>query len=121
VWGDLATGARPPALPSLRLARLLLRLMDPREGITETQCPECGHVLDAAEAVDDPEVRPSPGDLSICIKCSAILIFTEDMSIRLATDAELDELAEDSPELHRQVRSWAARAARAARFWGEQN
>lgn len=33
-------------------------------------CPVCGTTLDAATALDGEEIKPNPGDVSICIKCA---------------------------------------------------
>lgn len=85
-------------------------MTDPRDGITPTDCPACGYRLDAAQDADGNS-RPASGDVSFCFGCGTILIFTDDMAVRLATDTELDELAKDDPELHRRVRVWAKRAA----------
>jgi hypothetical protein len=88
---------------------------DPREGITPSPCPSCGQPLNAAVAPDTPEARPQPGDLSMCLCCAAFVFFNDDMTLRAATDEELDDLAANPPELHRQMRAWATRA------WGERN
>jgi hypothetical protein len=41
-------------------------------------CPCCGYELDAATAAFE-DVRPAQGDLTVCIKCAALLEFTHDM------------------------------------------
>ncbi len=53
-------------------------------------CPACEHVLSAASSVYDDE-RPRPGDMSICVECRAILVFTNRMTLRRATVDEARE------------------------------
>ena len=56
----------------------------------EVACPFCGHLLDMAMcSPSTPEATPSPGDLSLCINCGGLTIFTEDMGMRVPTDAEM--------------------------------
>ena len=55
-------------------------------------CPGCNYRFDRATSTFDDQVRPKPGDITICIKCATVLIFNGDMSARLATDGDLREL-----------------------------
>jgi hypothetical protein len=61
-----------------------------------TKCPDCGCELDAAtvcdENAEEETVRPSPGDLSVCLKCGAILRFTEIMTI---VRIQLEDIPDD--------------------------
>lgn len=57
----------------------------------EPRCPACKAPLAAARGTKDPKDRPSPGDFSVCLYCSAALRFTEDLGLRLLTQQELDE------------------------------
>ena len=41
-------------------------------------CPHCGDSQDAATGLQVPV--PSPGDLSVCIKCTGVSIYQQDMS-----------------------------------------
>jgi hypothetical protein len=75
-------------------------LPDPRTGVRASECPACGHPLNAATGIDDPSARPSPGDVSICWECAAVLAFTEDLSVRLMSNAEVAELSRDDPALY---------------------
>ncbi len=54
-------------------------------------CPSCGKKLDAATTFDE-DVEPSPGDVTICLGCQDILIFTEELGLRRPTDQELETL-----------------------------
>lgn len=75
----------------------------PKRGMVTTHlklspCPNCGYGMDAATAAFE-DVRPEPGDLSVCIKCAALLEFTHDMKFapadtrRLSLDT-LEQLAQ---------------------------
>lgn len=67
-----------------------------------TKCTHCGHLHDAADNLDDPELRPSDGDVSICLECGAISLFVvaDDgtLSLRKPTDEEHAELS-NHPEV----------------------
>lgn len=56
--------------------------------IPKAKCPVCGRV---AEAATDffKDATPKPGDFTVCCGCSAVLRFTPNMQMRLAT---LDEI-----------------------------
>lgn len=58
-------------------------------------CPKCGHTLNAASSIYDPEARPSPGDCTICIECASILLFDFQLRPVLANAAELASMRED--------------------------
>jgi hypothetical protein len=44
-------------------------------------CPVCESKLDAATATDDDNVVPKSGDVTICIYCTSVLEFTDDMTV----------------------------------------
>jgi len=61
--------------------------------IVETACPHCGHKFDRTSYVGDENIRPSPGDVSLCIKCVGISLFTNSAGdMRKATRAEIREM-----------------------------
>jgi len=49
-------------------------------------------MLDACTNLQDAEL-PEPGDVSICLGCASLLIFTAPPQFRLATPEEAQELA----------------------------
>ena len=59
--------------------------------IAPSACPTCGRENDAATHLTK-DVGPSSGDATICFGCRDILVFAEDLSLRLPTDAELERL-----------------------------
>jgi hypothetical protein len=90
--------------------------LDPRDGIAPSRCPSCNYRMDAASVVRDSAARPTAGDVSICFKCSAVLIFANrpgvvGLVLRAVTYAELALL----PEEHR--REIARASAVVRRFW----
>jgi hypothetical protein len=63
--------------------------------LTSGRCPFCAHELDAVTPGpgEDADAAPSPGDFSVCIQCSAVLVFDGDpLALRAPTDAELQEV-----------------------------
>ena len=57
-------------------------------------CPSCGKKLDAATHPTE-DVAPSPGDVTICLGCQDLLIFTEELGLRRPTEAEIQALPLD--------------------------
>ena len=58
---------------------------------TETSCPKCGKILDAATGMGD--YSPKPGDVTVCIGCEGVLQYTEDFHLQPIPDqvwAEMD-------------------------------
>ena len=58
----------------------------------ECRCPWCGHKLDAAMAGDPatPDAVPKPGDVSVCISCAQILVFTDELTLRASMPGEIE-------------------------------
>lgn len=58
-------------------------------------CPHCGAQHDQAASVG-ARARPKPGDVSICVKCAGVAIFTTDgAGARKATKEERAEIEAD--------------------------
>lgn len=64
-------------------------------------CLNCGEPINMATAADG-DWKPTPGDVSVCLHCSYVAIFADDLTVREATDAEMVEMA-GMPELLRAV------------------
>lgn len=58
-------------------------------------CLHCGKILDAASGVDDDDMPPKPGDVSICFYCGNIAVFGDNLLLRQPTDKEIIALAGD--------------------------
>ena len=62
------------------------------------KCPGCDGVLSGATTADGKESSqgPKPGDLSVCLHCSAALTYTDEHgSVRLLTDADIATLGNE--------------------------
>lgn len=74
---------------------------------SKAHCPQCGYgPLDGFTHVAEPgehPVRPSAGDLTLCLKCGTILAYKKGMRLRLATLAEQFYVHAKKPELVRIV------------------
>ena len=58
---------------------------------TETTCPKCGKILNAATGMGD--YSPRPGDVTVCIGCEGLLQYTEELHLETMSDqrwAEMD-------------------------------
>lgn len=58
-------------------------------------CRDCGADLNAATGAYDVTADPDPGDVSVCLYCGCLSIFTEVLLLRAPTDAEYQQLAQD--------------------------
>ena len=67
--------------------------MNPKSYIlaAKSPCPECGAMLEAATSVLGT-TGPTPGDMTICYKCRALLAFGENLVLRRCTDDELSQM-----------------------------
>jgi hypothetical protein len=57
------------------------------------ECLTCGEKINGAMEMQGTAAKPSPGDLSLCMYCGALAIFTSD-GIRKPTPEEAHELAD---------------------------
>jgi len=56
-------------------------------------CTGCGLEVHVPKAAPGQEYElPQPGELSLCLGCGTISIFQEDLKLRPATDAELEDI-----------------------------
>jgi hypothetical protein len=60
-------------------------------------CLNCGYVVDAASnsPLETEPAAPTEGDATVCIECSHIMIFKADGTVRNATPAEMNAVAND--------------------------
>jgi hypothetical protein len=62
--------------------------------------------MDEATHPEDDAARPSPGDLSICLSCTSILKFGDDLALMACSPAEIADLPSDiKAELERYRRA----------------
>ncbi len=63
-------------------------------------CPNCGKVLDKATSANLDGHKPRPGDVSVCWKCKAILVFNNDLILMNPAEEEL-VLIKQHPDIKR--------------------
>ena len=72
------------------------------------KCLDCGCKISAASTPDGRAgPPPTEGDLTVCIKCGAVMMLDRDLKVRGMTDAEIEELTSNRAtmdELARMVR-----------------
>ena len=61
--------------------------------VTPSQCPNCTAKIDSASG----ELRPAENDLSVCFYCGGLLAYNKDLTVRIATQDELDDLKREDP------------------------
>ena len=63
-------------------------------------CPVCGHKINAASHLSDPEIyaTPNAGDNTVCIYCCVWLVFRDDLTMRRMTSREIEDLEEEERE-----------------------
>lgn len=64
-------------------------------------CPACGYASDVASNLPGGgHAEPRPGDLSICLNCAALSAFRLDLSLRLLSQRELQDLPDEAKSVH---------------------
>ncbi len=71
--------------------------------IPESKCLRCGHVLTGTTAFNNDDAKPEPGNFCLCIRCGAVMLFADDMTLRPFTNEESQQVAND-PEAMAQLR-----------------
>lgn len=66
-------------------------------------CPLCGHTLDAASSVTNPDERPDPGDFSVCIGCAGVLRFDDQRRLTLPRAGEVEGAMREDPDIRRAI------------------
>lgn len=56
-------------------------------------CPHCGYQPDTATGIDSDE-RPQPGNLSVCINCTGMLYFDDNLILQKLDEARFNALDE---------------------------
>jgi hypothetical protein len=104
--------SRPPYITGGLSAPDLVKLYEfvsgPGTDVPASCCCECGNVL---ELCTGKAKAPSPGDFSLCFRCSCLNVFDRELRLRKPTDDEIFAAAAD-PELQalrRGVEWFAAR------------
>ncbi len=76
--------------------------------MAEDTCPACGTLVTRHSTLDDNKpCAPKPGDLSVCIRCTAFLTFDERLALRLLTTDEFNALDLDTRVMLQRMRKAA--------------
>lgn len=59
-----------------------------------SECPKCFKRLDTATGIDHM-FSPKPGDVSVCVSCSTVLIFEERNQVRIATEDDYESFDDE--------------------------
>lgn len=86
--------------------------MDHTYKVPKDACPHCGYKADGVYRYSQGQERPRPGDFVVCMGCTELLQFREDMGVRVPTPESLAELppeymvqVEKSKEMVRNIRA----------------
>lgn len=64
--------------------------------VPESRCLNCGALMNALGTGDrHVEAKPEPGDVSVCIRCGAVMKLDGELRLRGMTNEEMDELTAD--------------------------
>lgn len=55
-------------------------------------CKACGKPNDSATSIS-ADIKPTPGDVSICLYCGHVTVFDDDLTLREPTSKEMHEIA----------------------------
>lgn len=66
--------------------------------LDDSHCGKCGHVLDAATAVDGGDYSPKENDLTVCVYCGEMHQFDADLKLHPLTEEQKVAIQEDAPE-----------------------
>jgi len=56
----------------------------------ESSCPFCSAIINASTDLNGDSIKPKIGDLSICSRCGAWLVFRKDLTVREARQEDLE-------------------------------
>lgn len=65
-------------------------------------CPNCGYMMDTARELVDANSfkgstethQPTPGDITICLKCQTVNVFKEDHTVEILPQEDWEKLSE---------------------------
>jgi hypothetical protein len=71
--------------------------------IEPSPCPHCQHKLDSAYSPSNPQAKPRPGDLTVCINCQEFLQFDNDLKVIKVTDELRAKIEQESPGTYKEL------------------
>lgn len=63
--------------------------------IPKQKCPHCGYVCDRTSDTFGETQGPGPGDVSVCLRCTEVAFFDEELKLRRPLPIELENLRRD--------------------------
>jgi hypothetical protein len=81
----------------------------------ECRCLNCRALLGAVTGVNNNE-RPEPGNLTICLRCGAVMLIADDLTARGLTEREMDDLTNNH-----HMMQYLARVCKTIRFMPKMN
>jgi hypothetical protein len=73
-------------------------------------CPRCQKLLDRVDALIGGPATPKPGDVTLCIGCGTILVFTPGLGLRIARPDDMEELSPEQTEVLAMARQFVKQA-----------
>jgi hypothetical protein len=67
--------------------------------VAKTHCPVCRYHVSVTTGLGHDE-KPIPGDVTLCINCASVLVFTDNLAVREPSLVELESL---TPEQHHDI------------------
>lgn len=67
--------------------------MSRQSTVPESACPNCNKVMDRATSIRKDNAVPDSGSISICINCTSILIYNDDLQLELLPKDVLREIS----------------------------
>lgn len=68
-------------------------MLSMKTDLPKSNCPNCGHTLDASAGLDG--VLPEPGDITVCVYCGHICAYDDDLRLRDLNEQEAYDVAGD--------------------------
>lgn len=62
-------------------------------------CPTCGYVMNASSCADTDPRPPEPGDISLCLCCGELLVFDQEMLLRVPSIGEIMDFSPANYEM----------------------
>ena len=79
-------------------------MIGPPVRLPAQSCPTCWHCLDAALSYDSADThRPKRGDVSVCIACGTILVYSRKLVVERMTFEDLTALHVSDPDTVRDL------------------
>ena len=79
-------------------------MIGPSVRLPAQSCPTCGYCLDAALAFNSPDThKPKRGDVSVCIACGTILVYSRKLVLERMTFEDLTSLHISDPDTVRDL------------------